>query len=120
MVPYFLCNMFVKFGLLIFYLRTTYERAHLYAIWFMLFVAFGFGMSNVFVILFQCVPLSKLWNPTMPGYCLNIVAFYYYNSIFMIANDVVMYIMPMVFTWNLALRRPQRIVLNLLFALGAM
>lgn len=119
MVPYFLCNMFVKFGLLLFYLRTTYERCHVITIWIMMFVAFGFGISNVVVIVSQCIPLSKFWNPTEAGYCLDMITFYYANCIIMIINDVIMYIMPMIFTWNLALRRPQRIVLNLLFALGA-
>lgn len=120
MIFYFLCNMFVKFGLLIFYLRTTYERIHVYAIWFMLFVSFGFGVSNVFVMAFQCLPLAKLWDPTLPGTCVNILPFYYANTYIMIAIDSIMYVMPMIFTWNLALRRPQRIVLNLLFALGSM
>lgn len=116
---YYACNMFVKFGLLIFYLRTTYERSNLYAIWIMIFIAFGFGISNVVVTLFQCTPPDKLWHPKEAGFCVNIMHFYYANAIIMIVNDTVMYIMPIVFTWNLALRRPQRIVLNLLFALGA-
>jgi len=111
--------MFVKFGLLIFYLRTTYERCHRWAIWAMVCVAFCFGTSSVIVVLFQCIPPNKLWHPAFTGHCVNILSFFYANAIIMIVNDTIMYIMPIIFTWNLALRRPQRIVLNLLFALGA-
>lgn len=120
MAFYFACNMFVKFGLLLFYLRTTFERKNLYAIWTMMVIALGFGISSILVIVFQCQPLDKIWNFYKPGHCIDIISFFYANACIMIANDAIMYAMPIVFTWNLQLRRPQRIVLNLLFALGAL
>lgn len=110
--------MFVKFALLMFYLETTYQRRYLYTIWFMIVAAFGFGVSSILVVLFQCVPLDKLWNQSKSGQCVNIIAFLYANACIMITNDVVMYIMPIAFTWNLPLQKTQRVVLNLLFALG--
>lgn len=36
----------------------------------------------------------------------------------MLATDIVLYAMPVAFTWHLQLRRTQRIGLNCLFALG--
>ncbi|KAL1301413.1 hypothetical protein AAFC00_005671 [Neodothiora populina] len=116
---YYACNMFVKFGLLVFYLRVTYERKYLYVIWLMIIAAFVFGVSNVFVTIFQCSPVNKLWYPDKAGHCLDIMSFYYANAIIMIVNDTIMYVLPIMFTWQLDLRRPQRIVLNLLFGLGA-
>jgi hypothetical protein len=86
----------------------------------MIIVAFGFGISNIFVIIFQCNPVDKLWIPAKPGHCIDILPFYYATAWIMIVNDTIMYVMPIIFTWSLVLRRPQRIVLNLLFALGAM
>ncbi|THW24820.1 hypothetical protein D6C86_06842 [Aureobasidium pullulans] len=116
---YLACNMFVKFALLFFYRHTTYERWHHWVIWFMEFVAFGFGVSSILVIIFQCVPIAHLWDKNTPGTCVDIKAFFYSNSIIMIVNDIILYVLPIIFTWKLQLRLTQRIVLNLLFALGA-
>jgi hypothetical protein len=52
--------------------------------------------------------------------CINMNAFNYFNSIFMLCNDMILYAMPMVFTWKLRVARPQRIAVNLLFALGGL
>lgn len=38
----------------------------------------------------------------------------------MIVNDIILYVLPIIFTWKLQLRLTQRLVLNLLFALGAL
>ncbi|KAH0366702.1 hypothetical protein KCU65_g5095, partial [Aureobasidium melanogenum] len=118
-VFYLACNMFVKFALLFFYRHTTYERWHHWTIWFMEFIAFAFGVSSILVIIFQCVPIAHLWDQNTPGTCINIKAFFYSNSIIMIVNDIILYVLPIIFTWKLQLRLAQRIVLNLLFALGA-
>ncbi|GAB7356591.1 hypothetical protein MBLNU459_g7320t1 [Dothideomycetes sp. NU459] len=115
---YMACNAFVKLALLSFYKHLTYERYHHYAIWFMEFVAVGFGLSSILVVVMQCLPITKLWHRDQPGSCVDVLAFLYSNALIMIGNDIVLYIMPVVFTWKLELRLPQRIVLNLLFALG--
>lgn len=120
MAFYFACNMFVKLGLLLFYLRTTHERKHIYSIWLMIVIAIGFGLSSILVTVFQCTPANKLWYSTKPGKCINVLAFFYANASIMIGNDIIMYIMPIIFTWDLQLRRAQRIALVLLFALGAL
>jgi hypothetical protein len=61
-----------------------------------------------------------MWDKEVPGTCINIDAFNYFNSCFMLATDLVLYAMPLIFTWNLRLRRPQRIAVSFLFALGGL
>lgn len=115
---YFACNWLVKHSLLFFYAELTFERWHRRWIAAMHAVAFGFGSSCVLVAIFQCRPVRKTWEPQVPGWCIDMDAFGYFNSIFMLVNDVVLYAMPVIFTWNLKLRRPHRIAINCLFALG--
>lgn len=38
----------------------------------------------------------------------------------MLANDCILYAMPLIFTWRLHVSRPQRLAVNLLFALGGL
>lgn len=119
-VFYFLCNWAIKHALLLFYSEITRERTHRIAIYIMHGVAFSFGLSSVLVDLLRCRPFSKAFYPEMQGYCFNMDAFYLYNSSMMLATDVVLYAMPVVFTWNLMLRRTQKVGLNCLFALGGL
>lgn len=117
---YFTCNWAVKHALLLFYSEITRERSHRICIYIMHGVAFSFGLSSVMIDLFRCRPFNKAFYPALPGYCVNLKIFYYYNSIMMLATDIVLYAMPIVFTRNLMLRRAQKIGLNCLFALGGM
>ncbi|KAF2736366.1 hypothetical protein EJ04DRAFT_490170 [Polyplosphaeria fusca] len=119
-VFYFACNWAVKHALLLFYSEITREKKHIVSIYIMHFVAFGFGLSSILVDLFQCRPFHKAWDGDTPGYCVRLDIFFYINGSIMLTTDLILYIMPVVFTWNLQLRRPQRIGLNALFALGGL
>ncbi|KAL5378706.1 hypothetical protein DPSP01_008931 [Paraphaeosphaeria sporulosa] len=119
-VFYFLCNWAIKHALLLFYSEITRERTHRIAIYAMHGVAFSFGLSSVLVDLLRCRPFKKAFYPDIEGYCFNMDAFYLYNSSMMLATDVVLYAMPVVFTRNLMLRRAQKVGLNCLFALGGL
>ncbi|KAF2794663.1 hypothetical protein K505DRAFT_303555 [Melanomma pulvis-pyrius CBS 109.77] len=119
-VFYFLCNWAVKHALLLFYSEIVREKKYRGSIYFMHFVAFGFGLSSILVNIFQCRPINKAWNSDVPGFCVNLNIFFYCNASIMMATDIVLYVMPVVFTWHLQLRRPQRVGLNALFALGGL
>ncbi|KAF2204748.1 hypothetical protein GQ43DRAFT_360272, partial [Delitschia confertaspora ATCC 74209] len=116
---YFACNWFVKHALLLFYSEIVTERKYQISIYIMHFVAFGFGLSSVLVNIFQCTPIAKAYLP-MEGHCVSMFNFLYFNAPMMLATDMVLYIMPVVFTWKLQLRRRQRIGVNCLFALGGL
>lgn len=117
---YFLCNWAVKHSLLFFYSELTFERWHRQFIYIMHALAFGFGLSCCIIGIFQCIPVQKLWDNSLEGHCIDAAAFGYYNAIFMLLNDIVLYIMPVIFTWNVSLRRSHRIAVNFLFALGGL
>lgn len=117
---YFMCNWAVKHSLLLFYSELTFEPWHRRFIYVMHGFAFAFGLSCVIIGICQCVPVQKLWNNKLEGFCIDNNSFGYYNSIFMLLNDLVLYIMPVIFTWNVRLRLSHRIAVNCLFALGGL
>lgn len=117
---YFACNWAVKHALLLFYSEIVRDRKYEGSIWFMHFIAFGFGLSSILVNVFGCRPLHKAWHKGIPGSCVDVGLFLRFNSVIMLATDLVLYIMPVVFTWNLQLRTPQRLGLNILFGLGGL
>jgi hypothetical protein len=120
LIFYFLVNWAVKHSLLFFYAELTFEpwaRRWIYA---MHVIAFSFGLTCVVTSIFMCIPVAKWWDPTIEGYCINLFNFSYFNSVFMLACDLVLYIMPVIFTWNIKLRRHHRIAVNILFAMGGL
>ncbi|KAJ9607132.1 hypothetical protein H2200_008204 [Cladophialophora chaetospira] len=122
--PYFLCNMFVKHAWLTFYYGLAQTRAQRWFIHALQVSAAAFGISSVFVILLQCIPLDGVWTWQLaPGQgridakCINLMAFFYFNAIFMIVNDIVMYLTPMVLLWKVKMIRDNRWSLYALFAI---
>ncbi|QDS70331.1 hypothetical protein FKW77_008650 [Venturia effusa] len=115
---YLTCNAFVKLGLLEMYRQFTMLCYNHWWISGMEVLSVIFALSGVVGVIFQCVPVTSAWNPNIIGHCLNKPAFWYSNGAIMIVLDTVLYIMPMVFTWNLQLPLRQKICLRLLFALG--
>ncbi|EXJ72874.1 uncharacterized protein A1O5_04022 [Cladophialophora psammophila CBS 110553] len=116
--------MFVKHAWLTFYYGLSQTRAQRYFIHVMQFLAVAFGTSSVAVILLQCTPLSYVWHQGLEstsgpvkGKCINLIAFFYFNASFMIANDVVMYLIPMVLLWKVETLREHRWSLYTLFAI---
>ncbi|RDI82705.1 hypothetical protein Vi05172_g7345 [Venturia inaequalis] len=115
---YLSCNTFVKLGLLGIYRHFTMLWYNHWWISAMQVLSIIFGLSGVLGVIFQCVPITSAWDPSIVGHCLNKPAFWYSNGAIMIGFDAIMYIMPMIFTWNLQLPRNQKIGLRLLFALA--
>jgi hypothetical protein len=120
LIFYFSVNWAVKHSLLFFYAELTFEPWARRCIYIMHAVAFSFGLVCVVTTIFQCIPVAKWWNPTIDGYCINLNNFSYFNAIFMLACDLILYIMPVIFTWNIKLRRHHRIAVNILFAMGGL
>jgi len=122
--PYLLCNMFVKHAWLTFYYGLSRTRAQRYFIHAMQIIAASFGISSTIVILTQCIPLNAVWRRNLDprtehssARCINLMSFFYYNAAFMIVNDVVMYLIPMVLLWKVDMIRDHRWSLYALFGM---
>ncbi|CAO2658627.1 Nn.00g063500.m01.CDS01 [Neocucurbitaria sp. VM-36] len=117
---YFICNWSVKHSLLLFYTELTIDRWPRRSIYFMHGIAFAFGCTCIGATLFQCTPIKAIWDVRIKGDCIDMNSFNYFNSCFMLATDLVLYAMPLVFTCRLQLKRTQRIGVSCLFALGGL
>lgn len=115
---YLLCNMFVKIGLLLMYQQLIIEIYYHWFIYTMYVATVVFGISSVFAVMFQCLPIASSWDSRVVGRCVNISSFYYANAGIMIGMDMILYILPIIFTWGLQLRPAQTFGLRFLFGLG--
>ncbi|KIW21421.1 hypothetical protein PV08_02001 [Exophiala spinifera] len=116
--------MFVKHAWLTFYYALARTRTQTWIIHGMQFVAFGFGISSILVIMLQCIPLSHVWTkvrdppPTDQARCVNLMAYFYFNAGFMVLNDTIMYMLPVFLLRNVDMLRGHRWGIYSLFAVG--
>ncbi|GKZ95726.1 hypothetical protein AnigIFM59636_009734 [Aspergillus niger] len=81
---------------------------------------FEYAVSLAGVVCVVCIPLEKLWNPTIPGGCIDLAKFYYGLQIPNIVTDAVILALPLKHVWNLQVPRAQKIMLTGIFCLGAL
>ncbi|KAI1008037.1 hypothetical protein K3495_g184 [Podosphaera aphanis] len=104
-----------KVSILVFYHRVFVdEKFQTLCKW-----SFGFLVLPCVVffclILFQCNPISKVWNPTLPGSCLNLDVMILWGAVVSIVQDLVILIMPIPLLSTLNIGRFQTLNLVALF-----
>ncbi|OHF04569.1 integral membrane protein [Colletotrichum orchidophilum] len=77
------------------------------------------GLIFFFLLAFQCVPLTAIWDKSAKGHCLNLKAIGYAGAISGIAEDVVLLIMPIPELLHLQLGLKKKLGLIFMFCLGS-
>lgn len=115
------CGVFtVKVGILLFYWRVFHTRG--FRIGALAVGAFSTGifLSNFFSFTFQCIPISKFWDPAGPGECFDQNSFYLASAIINVLGDVAVLSLPLPVVWNLNTSKNKKWSLSFLFLLGAL
>ena len=109
----------VKCSILILYYRMfEANRAFRIAVWFVgAYVVAWYLATNLGCIL-QCTPVSRQWDKTIPGRCLNVPLFLFVTSILNCISDVAIVILPLPIVIRLQMRRGRKIAVCCIFALG--
>lgn len=77
-------------------------------------------ISVIIVSTVSCSPHEKIWDPTLPGTCLNIKAFFVSNATLNLASDIIILALPQRSIWSLNMSRDKKIGVSLVFAVGVM
>ncbi|KAK4148365.1 putative integral membrane protein [Chaetomidium leptoderma] len=88
-------------------------------------MAYGIGafiiawvITITFLFVFICVPVAKVWDPELPGHCIDQVGTWVANAASTILSDLGILILPIPQVWKLQLRRPEKIGVTVAFCLG--
>ncbi|KAK8081124.1 hypothetical protein PG997_008942 [Apiospora hydei] len=111
--------MLVKLSVLQMYLRIFPSRNFKYTSWAIGAVVIGWWISIVLVCIFQCTPIPKAWNPSLPGHCIDLKASFVGNAIPNIATDIAILAMPVGQVWHLQVNLTQKLSLLFMFLLGS-
>ena len=67
-----------------------------------------------------CIPVRKIWEPQIQGWCLDLVPFYYGAQIPNIITDIVIVAMPLRIVLRLGLDKKLKVGLGIIFGLCTM
>ncbi|THC94114.1 hypothetical protein EYZ11_006403 [Aspergillus tanneri] len=76
------------------------------------------ALGCIMTAIFQCHPISKTWESTIPGYCINIDVFYLAITGFSILTDVVTYTLPLPVICRLHVPMKQKVALTFILCMG--
>ncbi|KAH7402831.1 hypothetical protein BKA66DRAFT_564726 [Pyrenochaeta sp. MPI-SDFR-AT-0127] len=126
---WFLCYLFysvsmicskLSIGFLL--LRISIKKIHTWILYAAMFTSIVAGGTFFFVCLFQCHPVSYMWNKsTQSGTCVDttvIAVLAYTYSVFSILSDFTFAIIPGFLVWHLQLKRRAKIALIPLITMG--
>lgn len=66
----------------------------------------------------QCIPLKKLWDPTVTGACVDYSRLFIFYSTLNLITDFIIVVMPLPIIWRLQMPREKRITVCVMFGLG--
>ncbi|OJJ45261.1 hypothetical protein ASPZODRAFT_17481 [Penicilliopsis zonata CBS 506.65] len=117
-ILYTCCIACIKLSILTLYRRLFPTKSMLVAVNIVgaIVVLWCFGACLISTV--TCIPLHKLWEPTVPGGCIDLPKFYYGLQGPNIITDAVILIMPMKIVWDLPISRVQKSLLSGIFVVG--
>ncbi|KAF2721511.1 hypothetical protein K431DRAFT_268668 [Polychaeton citri CBS 116435] len=77
--------------------------------------AIAFAITNIF----QCLPVHRVWDPSIHGSCYDIRAFWFSHAAFNATFDIVVYVLPIPFISRLKISRSKKAGVIAIFAFGA-
>lgn len=78
------------------------------------------SISFLFVCIFQCNPIPKAWDLTIPGTCVDLRKVFIGNAVINIVTDFAILAMPVHQVWKVQMRLAQKIIISGIFLLGCL
>ncbi|KAM7197765.1 hypothetical protein V8F20_006438 [Naviculisporaceae sp. PSN 640] len=107
-----------KTSILLLYLRIFVKKWFRITCSVLLGLVLGYMVATFAASVWQCTPISRAWDKTIAGTCLNITANWYANAGFSISTDFMILALPMYPIYTSMLPLGQKVALMVVFALG--
>ena len=74
----------------------------------------------LFISIFQCVPRAKVWNPELPGSCVDYQTYILVTGFFNCGSDLLMLLFPLVCVLKLQMSTKRKLGLSAVFLIGTL
>ena len=68
----------------------------------------------------QCIPLAKIWDPTLPGHCVDASTLYTTVAVIILVSDFMMLLLPLTWIWKSMMSTKKKVGVSCVFAIGIM
>ena len=107
-----------KYSILFFYRRLFPGRTLLLLLQTVGGIVLIWQIAMLPAFIWQCKPVQKAWDVTMPGTCIEVIKLWLGNAIPNIVTDLVIIAIPLPLVWRLRISLSQRIAVCGLFLTG--
>jgi hypothetical protein len=112
---------FTKLSIMATYIRIFPNSIIRYTVYAIGVVVMAFWISSIFAIIFTCFPIKAAWDYTITdARCIDILDYFYTSAGCNIATDLSLCLLPLPTIWSLKRPKAQRVVVCLLFGMGAL
>ncbi|OOQ87872.1 integral membrane protein [Penicillium brasilianum] len=108
-----------KMSILMLYLRIFIQRWFRITCYVLLVMIASYMVAAFFASVFQCTPVTRAWDKSIAGSCIDITTNWYANAGFSIATDIIILALPMYPIYKSKTPSKRKIALMIVFALGA-
>ncbi|CAO2647456.1 Nn.00g083780.m01.CDS01 [Neocucurbitaria sp. VM-36] len=115
---YTLTNGLNKMAFLALYHRVFPMKRFRQACMVLMAISVGWTISYLFVCIFQCTPVPRVFDRTIPGTCINFFWHRWSNAVLNLLTDISIFILPMPVIFSLNMSTGSRIGLVVLFSMG--
>jgi hypothetical protein len=110
----------IKTSLLLMYCRAFDIRSlHISAL-VLAGIIYAWAIATIALGIFQCTPVAKAWNPTIPGHCIDLRGSFIGNAVPNILTDVAILALPIRSLWKLDTTLGLKVQLTLALSLGSL
>jgi len=118
---YFLNTTLTKISILLLYYRIFgVVNNFRIALYIAAALVIAYWIPTTILAYLGCTPFARNWDQTLPGTCVNLVAFFRWNGICNLILDVLILCLPIPMVWRLSVSVRQRLELSGIFLLGAL
>ena len=107
-------------ALLLFHRIFGLVRGFTVVLWCFAFAILATQVAEVFLSIFQCVPVHKAWDREVPGSCVEILLAACIPGAINAASDVFTVLLPLPLIWSLHMERNRKIQLMGIFLLSGL
>ncbi|CCF33567.1 integral membrane protein [Colletotrichum higginsianum] len=107
-----------KASILLLYLRIFVQRYFRILCYILLSIILAYMVATSASSIWQCTPIPRAWDKSIPGTCISLTMNWYANAGFSIATDILIMALPQHVLWKSKLPINQKRALMVVFALG--
>ncbi|PIA98112.1 hypothetical protein CB0940_05648 [Cercospora beticola] len=110
-----------KVSILMLYLRISPEKWFIFSIYATITFVTSFATAATAALIFACLPLERVWDPTVTyGHCINRGKVYLSMAGMNAATDIIILVLPMPLLNRLNLAFRQKVGVMLIFGVGSL